>query len=101
MSWYNNSITEFDAENFIERLDFCELICKNCEYYKSERCEYYKSAIRPDDADAEETELYPRDYMCRYNDLYLQIEEAAANLEGIIWNTAHQPACNTLNELRQ
>ena len=100
MSWYNNSITEFDSQDFIERLEFSKIICKNCDCYKNECCTYYKS-IRPDDADAEETELYPRDYMCPYNDLYLQIEEAAANLEGVIWNTAHQPACNALNELRQ
>ena len=99
MSWYNNSITEFDAEDFIERLDFCELICKHCEYYKSERCEYYKSAIRPDDADAEETELHPRDYMCPYNELYSSINEAAGRLEDAIWNAAHQPACDALDQL--
>ena len=98
MSWYNNFITEFDSQDFIECLEFCKIICKNCEHYKHGRCEYYQ-VIRPDVTDNEAVELYPRDYMCRYNDLYLQIEEAAANLEGIIWNIARQPACNALNQL--
>lgn len=75
--------TNFDAQEFLDKLALECLICKNCCRAKLIK-EYGKTKGYCGDIDNNGEPLYPNSYLCPLHEVYSKLEDAAYALENTV-----------------